>query len=130
MITREPVSAREGWYVRSWAPGDVHRGVLEEGSVRAACGMSFYPLLAESGSPACSRLPAPEQLCPACTVRPKALMVIPATCSTHPTTEVVVALVVRGLGNGRVELRSHPDTGCALTVQAALLVNVVGLWVT
>jgi hypothetical protein len=30
------------WFVRSLVPGDVHRGVVNEGSVRAACGLEFF----------------------------------------------------------------------------------------
>jgi hypothetical protein len=32
------------WYLRSLAPGDVHRGVFDHGSVRAVCGVEFLPL--------------------------------------------------------------------------------------
>ncbi|HWR48001.1 MAG TPA: hypothetical protein VN327_10390 [Pseudonocardiaceae bacterium] len=38
----------------------------------------------------------------------------------------MIALVVRGLGDGRIELESHAPGGCALTVDATLLFDVLG----
>ena len=73
----------------------------------------------------CSELPEPEQVCPACLAQANGQMVvIPAMCSTHPAG--VIALVVRGLGDGRIELESHAPGGCALTVDATLLFDVLG----
>jgi hypothetical protein len=116
------------WYLRSLAPGDVHRGVFDHGSVRAVCGVEFLPLRV-SGQASCSELPAPEQVCPACMAQPNGqVVVIPATCSEHPGAAGVIGLVVRGLGDGRIELESHPLGGCALTVEAALLFDVLGEW--
>lgn len=117
------------WYPRSLAPGDVHRGVYEDGSVRAACGLEFFPLRMSgqvSGRALCSELPEPERVCPACLARANDRVVIPATCSTHPAG--VIDVVVRGLGDGRIELESHAPGGCALTVDAALLFDVLGEW--
>lgn len=114
------------WYVRSLAPQDVHRGVFEQGSVRAACGMEFLPTRG-SGQ---AHLPQPEQVCPACMARERAdgqLVVIPAMCSTHPSAAGVISVVVRGLGDGRIGLESSPaHGGCALTVDATLLFDVLG----
>lgn len=111
------------WYVRSLAPGDVHRGVFEQGSVRAACGMEFLPTRG-SGQ---VHLPQPEQVCPACLARANGRVVIPATCSAHPGG--VVGLVVRGLGDGRIALETpHAPGGCVVTVRVALLFDVLGEW--
>ncbi|MGH3772592.1 MAG: hypothetical protein ACRDRW_14550 [Pseudonocardiaceae bacterium] len=58
------------WYLRSIGDHDTHRGVLRpaEGTVVAACGVTFVPRvlpfgrgLGFSGNP-----PDPEQVCPAC----------------------------------------------------------------
>jgi hypothetical protein len=113
------------WYVRSLAPGDAHRGVFEQGSVRAACGVEFFPVRV-SPQVFCCALPAPEQVCPACLAQANDQVVIPATCSAHP--DGVIDLVVRGLGEDRIELESHAPGGCALTVQATLLFDVLGEW--
>lgn len=111
------------WYVRSLAPGDVHRGVFEQGSVRAACGVEF---LTKRGSGQ-AHLPQPEQVCPACLARANGQVVIPATCSAHP--EGVVGLVVRGLGDGQIALETpHAPDGCVFTVEGALLFDVLGEW--
>jgi hypothetical protein len=66
------------WHVRSLAPGDVHRGVLNEGSVRAACGLKFF---SASRSP-CSELPPPEQVCPSCLAQTDGQVMITAMCSS------------------------------------------------
>lgn len=113
------------WYVRSLAPGDVHRGVFDEGSVRAACGMEFFPLWV-SGQVRCANLPRPEQVCSACLAQADDQMVIPAACARHP--DEVIGLVVRGLGDGRITLESHAPGGCALTVEATLMFDVLGEW--
>jgi hypothetical protein len=112
------------WYVRSLAPGDVHRGVFEQGSARAACGMEFLPTRG-SGQ---VHLPQPEQVCPACLARANGQVVIPATCSLHP--DGVVDLVVRGFEHGRIELGTPHGHGgeCVLTVEGALLFDVLGEW--
>ncbi|MGB6163189.1 MAG: hypothetical protein WBF75_11585 [Pseudonocardiaceae bacterium] len=114
------------WYVRSLAPGDVHRGVFDHGSVRAACGVEFFPVRVSPQQARCFKLPAPEQVCPACLAQANDQVVIPATCSAHP--EGVIDLVVRGLGERRIELESHAPGGCALTVDATLLFDVLGEW--
>lgn len=57
------------WYLRSLSDRDTHHGELRpDGTVTAACGISFRPLCllrgtgpALSGSP-----PDPDQVCPAC----------------------------------------------------------------
>ena len=56
------------WFVRSLAPGDVHRGALDEGRVRAVCGLTFLPLR-ESGQARYSELPEPEWVCAGCLAR-------------------------------------------------------------
>jgi len=114
------------WYVRSLAPGDAHRGVFEQGGVRAACGVEFFPVRVSPQQARCCELPAPEQVCPACLAQANDQVVIPAMCSAHP--EGVIDLVMRGLGEGRIELASHVPGGCALTVQATLLFDVLGEW--
>jgi hypothetical protein len=113
------------WFVRSLAPGDVHRGVLDEGRVRAACGLTFLPSR-DSGQVLCCELPEPERICTGCLARAKAQRAIPATRARHP--EEVISLVVRDLGDGRITLDSDADGGCALTVHAALLFDVLGEW--
>jgi hypothetical protein len=115
------------WYVRSLAPGDVHRSVLEHGSVRAVCGVSFLPARV-SPQALLSELPEPEQVCPGCMARANSqLAVIPATCSTHHSA--VISLVTRRLGDGRIGLESAPTHGgCAFTVDATLLFDVLGQW--
>ncbi|MBV9162485.1 MAG: hypothetical protein JO281_13240 [Pseudonocardiales bacterium] len=115
------------WYVRSVAPGDVHRGVCAHGSVRAVCGVSFFPARVSSQA-LLSELPEPEQVCPGCMARANGqLVVIPATCSTHYSA--VISLVARRLGDGRIGLESAPmHGGCALTVDATLLFDVLGEW--
>lgn len=115
------------WYVRSVAPGDVHRGGCDEGSVRAACGLNFFPLR-ESGQASCVELPAPERICPACLAGADDQVVIPGTCLRHPGAVGVLDLVVRRVGLGRIELDSHAPAGCALTVHVALLFDVLGQW--
>jgi hypothetical protein len=116
------------WYLRSLAPGDAHRGVLGHGSACAVCGVEFLPLRV-SGQALCSQLPASEQVCPACMAPANGqAVVIPATCSAHPGAAGVIGLVVRRLGDGRIELESHPLGGCALTVNATLLFDVLGEW--
>jgi hypothetical protein len=113
------------WFVRSLAPGDVHRGVLDEGRVRAACGLAFLPLR-ESGRVLCCELPEPERVCPGCLARAKGQRAIPATCARHP--EKVISLVVGDLGDGRITLNSDADGECALTVHATLLFDALGEW--
>lgn len=117
------------WYLRSWAPGDVHHGVFEEGSVRAACGTEFFPQWI-SGQVALRQLPHPEQLCPACLAQANDphIIVIPAQCATHPDATDVVAVVVRRREGGRITLESHASGGCALTLEATLLFDVLGEW--
>jgi hypothetical protein len=53
------------WYARSLASGDVHQGALDEGRVRAACGLTFLPSR-ESGQVLCCELPEPERICAGC----------------------------------------------------------------
>jgi hypothetical protein len=113
------------WYVRSLAPGDVHRGVLDEGRVRAACGLTFLPSR-DSGQVLGCELPEPERICPGCLARAKDQTAIPAICARYP--EEVISLVVGDLGNGRITLNSDADGGCGLTVHAALLFDALGEW--
>lgn len=116
------------WYLRSVLPEDVHRGMLEEGKVRADCGMKFLPLRV-GGQVGCVALPEPEQVCSACVARSDSHVAFPVTCSTHPgAAEGVISLVVRRLDNGRIELESHARGGCVLTLEATLLFDVVGQW--
>jgi hypothetical protein len=56
------------------------------------------------------------------------VVAIPAACSTHPGAAGVISLVVRGLGDGRIELEPHGHSGCALTVDATLLFDVLEEW--
>lgn len=115
------------WYMRSLAPGDVHRGVCEHGSVRAACGVNFLSVRPRPQAPC--ELPAPEQLCPGCMSQEGGqVVVVPAMCSTHPDAAGVISLVVRGVGDGRIEGEPHGHSGCALTVDATLLFDVLGEW--
>jgi hypothetical protein len=100
--------------------------VLDEGRVRAACGLTFLPSR-ESSQVLCCELPEPERICPGCLARTDGhVAVIPATCSTH--LGEVISLVVRDLGNGRITLSSDADGGGALTVHAALLFDALGEW--
>lgn len=53
------------WYVRSWAPGDVHRSVFDQGIVHAACDLKFFPI--RVGDQAhYPRLPEAGQVCRKC----------------------------------------------------------------
>ncbi|MBV9143017.1 MAG: hypothetical protein JO115_19245 [Pseudonocardiales bacterium] len=130
MSTPEPPPAELAWYVRSLAPRDVHRGVFTEGSVHAVCGTKFFPQRdPDSDHVRCIRLPQGGQVCPACLAQANGqVVVIPATCSRHPDATGVLELVVRGLGDGRIELEAHPGDGCVLTVDAALVLDVLGTW--
>ena len=81
------------------------------------------------GQAPCSQLPAPEQVCPACMAPANGqAVVIPATCSQHPGAVGVIGLVVRGLGDGGIELEYHPLGRCALILDATLLFDVLGEW--
>ena len=112
--------------MRSLAPGDVHRGVLDEGRVRAACGLTFLPSR-DSGQARYSELPEPEWVCAGCLAQVEGhLAVIPATCSTRRGE--VLSLLVRDLGDGRITLTSDADGGYVLTVHAVLLCDALGEW--
>lgn len=115
------------WYLRSWAPEDVHQGVFDEGSVHATCGKKFFPQWI-SGQVTLHQLPRPEQVCPACLACSNGHVVLPVTCSRHPLTVGVVDLVVRRLDGDRIELASHAHGGCALTVDATLLLGPLTKW--
>jgi hypothetical protein len=99
--------------------------VLDEGRVRADCGLAFLPSR-ESSQVLCCELPEPERICPGCLARAKDQRVIPATCARHP--EEVISLVVGELGDGRITLSSDTDGGSTLTVHAALLFDALGEW--
>lgn len=117
------------WFTRSAAPQDTHRGALaESGSVHTACGVTFTPARA-SGFALCTELPPAAQVCLQCVAPPAGMVMIAVICSTHRTPRDVLSVVVCGVGNGRVKLRSHLDAGCALAVDAALLHDVLGVWV-
>ena len=113
------------WFVRSLAPGDVHRGALDEGRVRAACGLTFLPSR-DSGQARYSELPEPERICRGCLARAKGQRAIPAIRARHP--EEVISLVVDDLGDGRITLTSDAEGGRVLIVHAALLCDALGEW--
>jgi hypothetical protein len=52
-------------------------------------------------------------------------VVIPARCPRHPQLTTVL---VRKLSDGDIELRCHTRSGCALTLPAASLFDVLGGW--
>ncbi len=56
------------WYVRSTAKRDTHhaQGVHRDGSVLAACGARFRPLLVAGRKALPGRPADPEQVCPGC----------------------------------------------------------------
>lgn len=115
------------WYTRSLIPGDVHRGVLNQGDVHAVCGLKFFPLRG-STQVACSTLPESGQVCLKCTAQAPNQVVIPAVCSWHP--EEVISLVVGNLGRRRITLDSpHTCSGCAFTLPIDPLFNTLGKWV-
>lgn len=97
------MGADVSWFVRSWAPGDVHRGVFNQGMVQAACGLVFFPLRIE-GQVCCHRLPQAEQVYPKCMVWADDQVAIPAVCSRHTSN------------------------GCAFTVTIDPLFNTLGEW--
>lgn len=82
----------------------------------------------QSGRALAFPMPDPEGVCPQCWALASAQVVIPATCSTHPDTEQVIGLVLRKLGDDRVKLEAHASGGCALTVDASVLFDVLGGW--
>jgi len=126
----DPEVAGLGWYVRSLASRDVHRGVFTEGSVYAVCGTKFFPQRdPDSDHIQCVRLPQTGQVRPACVAQTQGqVVVIPAVCSRHAGATGVLELVVRGLGDGRIELESHLGDGWVLMVAAALIFDLLGTW--
>jgi hypothetical protein len=120
------MGADVSWFVRLWTPGEVHRGVFNQGMVQAACDLVFFPLRVE-GQVRCHRLPQAEQVCQACMVWGDNQVAIPAVCSRHP--EEVISMVVSKLDRGRITLDSpHTPQGCAFTVTIDPLFNTLGEW--
>jgi len=77
------------------------------------------------GSHTAARCPRPSE-CRVCLARTNNQVAIPAMCSRHP--DEVISLGVRGLGDGRITLEPHTGGGCALTIHAALVFDVLGAW--
>lgn len=93
--------------MRSLIPGDVHRGIFDQGDVRAVCGLTFFPIRVGGQRHAhCCRLPESGQACPKCMTQAPNQAAISAVCSRHP--EKVISLVVSDIGRGASPWSRYP----------------------